>query len=77
MRYVFFFEPPTSPPFFLKNSVFIFYRHIIQVIAPDSGVPSLTGTATVTVLVEDVNDNAPSIPPSLSHSLSEDTAIGK
>lgn len=34
-------------------------RHTFAVVARDSGIPPLSGTASVTVIVSDVNDNAP------------------
>ena len=34
-------------------------RHHIKVLAIDDGVPPKTATATLTVIVDDVNDNAP------------------
>ncbi|XP_076448228.1 protocadherin Fat 4-like [Babylonia areolata] len=35
--------------------------YVLQVRAVDTGRPALTGTATITVIVDDVNDNAPVI----------------
>ncbi|CAN0377430.1 unnamed protein product [Lampetra planeri] len=37
-------------------------RHLLLVTATDAGSPPLTGTATLTVLVGDANDNAPHFP---------------
>ncbi|XP_032832883.2 protocadherin Fat 4-like [Petromyzon marinus] len=37
-------------------------RHLLLVTATDAGSPPLTGTATLTVLVGDANDNAPRFP---------------
>nr|XP_055052836.1 protocadherin Fat 4 isoform X1 [Misgurnus anguillicaudatus] len=34
-------------------------QHILKVIAVDSGFPSLTGTGTLVIIVDDVNDNIP------------------
>ncbi|XP_054281690.1 neural-cadherin-like [Macrosteles quadrilineatus] len=36
-------------------------KHVIRLIAVDDGVPPLTSTATLTVIVVDVNDNAPTL----------------
>lgn len=35
--------------------------HIVKILATDDGVPARTGTATLTVNVRDVNDNAPKL----------------
>ncbi|XP_056418388.1 protocadherin-23 [Hyla sarda] len=50
------------------------YRLVIQ--AADRGSPSLSATSTVTVLVIDINDNAPTIPPLETAFVSEDAAPG-
>ncbi|KAG9510290.1 Neural-cadherin [Fragariocoptes setiger] len=50
-----------------KGSVFIqreldrehMSRHFVKILAKDDGFPSKTATATLTVIVEDVNDNEP------------------
>ena len=43
--------------------------------ATDNGVPQQTGTATVTVLVSDLNDNNPVIAATYDMSVAEDTAL--
>ncbi|XP_073501312.1 protocadherin-23 [Phyllobates terribilis] len=50
------------------------YRLVLQ--AADRGIPSLSSTSTVTVLVIDINDNAPTIPPLETAFIPEDTAPG-
>lgn len=46
--------------------------------ARDSGTPPLVETTNVTVLVMDINDNAPTFPqPSLSATISETVNIGR
>ncbi|XP_053556199.1 protocadherin-23 [Bombina bombina] len=50
------------------------YRLTIQ--ASDRGSPSLSSTSVVTVLVVDINDNAPTIPPIGAVLINEDTPIG-
>ncbi|XP_066968093.1 neural-cadherin-like isoform X2 [Macrobrachium rosenbergii] len=35
--------------------------HLLQVMATDDGIPARTGTTTLTVIVMDINDNAPQI----------------
>ncbi|KAG1956024.1 protocadherin Fat [Pimephales promelas] len=64
-------EPSSTPPVFTikaeSGSIILAEkldygkakRYTLEVEGQDGGVPSLTGTATVTVLVEDVNDKAP------------------
>ncbi|KAK3585845.1 hypothetical protein CHS0354_038372 [Potamilus streckersoni] len=49
--------------------------HILTVIAIDQGSPHLTGTATVTVIVNDENDNDPVIMGNYHASVREDSAI--
>ncbi|XP_053312733.1 protocadherin-16 [Spea bombifrons] len=44
--------------------------------ATDRGSPPLTGSATLTVVVMDVNDNSPTIPLQLELSIREDALIG-
>ncbi|XP_042237522.1 putative neural-cadherin 2 isoform X2 [Homarus americanus] len=36
-------------------------RHVVRVLAVDSGAPALTATATILLTVTDVNDNAPNV----------------
>lgn len=48
----------------------------MNVLAPDSGAPSLIGTATVTVFIADVNDNTPVITGTYTPTVLEDAAIG-
>ncbi|KAM3938474.1 protocadherin-23 [Leptodactylus fuscus] len=50
------------------------YRLVLQ--AADRGSPSLSATSTVTVLVIDINDNAPTIPPLETAFIPEDAAPG-
>ncbi|KAG9480025.1 hypothetical protein GDO78_011832, partial [Eleutherodactylus coqui] len=50
------------------------YRLVLQ--AADRGSPSLSATSTVTVLVIDINDNAPTIPPLEAAFIPEDAAPG-
>ncbi|XP_076447693.1 protocadherin Fat 4-like [Babylonia areolata] len=49
--------------------------YVLNVLAPDSGAPVLTGTATVTVIIEDVNDNKPVITGTYTPSVSEGASI--
>ena len=51
-------------------------RYEITVTAKDSGTPSLSSTAKVVVMVEDLNDNHPNFPRDYSTSLRENTAEG-
>ena len=51
-------------------------RYEITVTAKDSGTPSLSSTAKVVVMVEDLNDNNPNFPGDYSTSLQENTAEG-
>ena len=51
-------------------------RHVLLVIAPDQGAPVLTGTATVTVVLDDVNDNSPVIAGTYTPTVSETASIG-
>ncbi|KAK7101767.1 hypothetical protein V1264_020097 [Littorina saxatilis] len=51
-------------------------EHVLKIEAPDSGAPSLTGTATVTVIVDDVNDNTPVITGIYTPTVPENTATG-
>ncbi|KAM4709348.1 protocadherin-23 [Discoglossus pictus] len=50
------------------------YRLVLQ--ATDRGTPSLSATSIMTVLVVDINDNAPTIPPFEPVLIPEDAAIG-
>jgi len=34
-------------------------RHQVKILAIDDGIPPRTATATLTVIVQDINDNAP------------------
>ncbi|KAL3852704.1 hypothetical protein ACJMK2_016322, partial [Sinanodonta woodiana] len=49
--------------------------HTLMVMAIDQGSPQLTGTATVTVLVNDENDNGPVIMGNYDASVREDSAV--
>ncbi|PVD25347.1 hypothetical protein C0Q70_15847 [Pomacea canaliculata] len=49
-------------------------QYVLYVLAVDSGAPALTGTATVTVLLDDVNDNIPTINGTYDLRFREDTA---
>ncbi|XP_039607150.1 protocadherin Fat 4 isoform X1 [Polypterus senegalus] len=52
-------------------------KYILIVTSTDSGTPALTGTGTVTVLVDDVNDNIPVFASNTFHtSVPEDTPTG-
>ncbi|ALC37924.1 ds [Drosophila busckii] len=48
----------------------------LKIIATDEGVPQMTGTATIRVLIVDVNDNQPTFPPNNIVSISEATEVG-
>ncbi|XP_073418999.1 protocadherin-16 [Dendrobates tinctorius] len=48
----------------------------LLVTATDRGSPPLTGSATLTLVVTDVNDNSPTIPLQLELSIREDAVIG-
>lgn len=48
----------------------------LTVIATDSGVPQMTGTARIRINVIDVNDNQPTFPPHSIITVKEDTPIG-
>ncbi|KAM5193481.1 protocadherin-23 [Mantella aurantiaca] len=50
------------------------YRLVLQ--AADRGSPSLSATSVVTVLVADINDNAPTIPPLETVYIQEDASPG-
>ncbi|ESO89854.1 hypothetical protein LOTGIDRAFT_164541 [Lottia gigantea] len=50
--------------------------HKLVVEARDQGTPSLTGTATVTVIVDDINDNSPVITGTYDRIVVEDTSVG-
>ncbi|XP_029020737.1 protocadherin Fat 4 isoform X2 [Betta splendens] len=51
--------------------------YVLLITATDSGSPSLSGTGTVTVLVDDVNDNVPVFTSSTFHtSITEDAPTG-
>ncbi|XP_024861742.1 protocadherin Fat 4 isoform X2 [Kryptolebias marmoratus] len=51
--------------------------YIVTITAVDSGFPSLTGTLTVHVIVDDVNDNYPKFTEEVYHTIvSEDSPIG-
>ncbi|PAA91276.1 hypothetical protein BOX15_Mlig018789g2 [Macrostomum lignano] len=47
-------------------------RYFIRVVATDGGTPQLNGSATITITVEDINDNAPEIrwPSLMNHTAS-------
>ncbi|XP_030594964.1 protocadherin Fat 4 [Archocentrus centrarchus] len=52
-------------------------KYILLVTATDSGTPSLSGTGTVTILVDDVNDNVPIFTSSTFHTtIMEDAPTG-
>ena len=52
-------------------------KHYFQIIATDSGSPQLSGVASVTITVDDVNDNSPRFEsPSYSQSVSESVSVG-
>ncbi|XP_015248433.1 PREDICTED: protocadherin Fat 4 [Cyprinodon variegatus] len=52
-------------------------KYILLITATDSGSPSLSGTGTVTVLVDDVNDNIPLFTASTFHTtIKEDAPTG-
>ncbi|KAG5837527.1 hypothetical protein ANANG_G00240250 [Anguilla anguilla] len=52
-------------------------RHTLHVAAVDSGVPPLTGTATVLILVDDLNDNRPAFArDAFSAAVHEDVPVG-
>ncbi|XP_068122568.1 protocadherin-16 [Hyperolius riggenbachi] len=48
----------------------------LVVTATDRGTPSLTGSAVLTLVVMDVNDNSPTIPVQMELSVREDAVIG-
>ncbi|XP_055958239.1 protocadherin Fat 4 [Patella vulgata] len=50
--------------------------HILTLQATDQGTPAMTGTATVTVLLDDINDNTPIITGTYDTNVAEDKAIG-
>lgn len=51
---------------------------VVKVTAVDGGAPSLTSTATVTVTVQDINDNSPVFAPyDTVYEISEAAEIGK
>ncbi|ESO89853.1 hypothetical protein LOTGIDRAFT_124131, partial [Lottia gigantea] len=50
--------------------------HILTILATDQGTPSLVGTATVTVILNDVNDNPPIITGTYDSNIPEDRVIG-
>ncbi|KAK3610532.1 hypothetical protein CHS0354_008967 [Potamilus streckersoni] len=49
--------------------------HILTVLAVDQGSPHQTGTATVTVILNDVNDNNPVITGTYDNSIPENTTV--
>ncbi|XP_028656704.2 protocadherin Fat 4 [Erpetoichthys calabaricus] len=52
-------------------------HHSIEILALDSGLHALTGTGTIFIIVEDMNDNAPLFNKKMySISVKEDSAIG-
>uniref|UniRef100_A0A8C5N4G4 Protocadherin Fat 4 n=1 Tax=Gouania willdenowi TaxID=441366 RepID=A0A8C5N4G4_GOUWI len=52
-------------------------KYVLLITATDSGSPSLSGTGTVTVLVDDVNDNVPVFTSSTFHTtITEDAPTG-
>lgn len=51
---------------------------VVKVLAYDNGVPSLTSTGTVSVTVQDINDNSPVFEPyNTEYSVAEDAEVGK
>ncbi|XP_041054521.1 protocadherin-20 [Carcharodon carcharias] len=51
--------------------------YVMKLVAVDSGSPRLSGTATLTVSVTDINDNCPEFPePELSFSLYSNISVG-
>lgn len=54
----------------------MFYcSYILNITATDNGSPSQTGTATLTVLIDDINDNSPIVHGSYDVTISEDAVI--
>ncbi|XP_070559235.1 protocadherin Fat 4-like isoform X2 [Ptychodera flava] len=52
-------------------------RYVLEIEGEDTGMPVLTGTATLTITITDVNDNSPVIdPPTYTKNLPEDAVIG-
>ncbi|XP_052830928.1 cadherin-23-like [Octopus bimaculoides] len=51
-------------------------RHKLIILAVDQGSPQLSGTTTLTVIVEDVNDNSPVIKGDYKRRIPEDTLPG-
>ncbi|XP_049835040.1 neural-cadherin-like [Schistocerca gregaria] len=49
-------------------------RHVVNILAIDEGVPPKTSTATLTVIVKDVNDNAPHLLENYKAVLTENTS---
>lgn len=50
----------------------------VTVVAMDNGVPQRSSTATVSISVQDINDNTPQFDPyNLSYKVKEDAVIGK
>ncbi|XP_034471954.1 putative neural-cadherin 2 [Drosophila innubila] len=52
-------------------------RHNVQILASDDGNPSRTATATLTVVVKDVNDNAPTLAEDYRPTLPENVSARK
>ncbi|TDG42601.1 hypothetical protein AWZ03_010975 [Drosophila navojoa] len=52
-------------------------RHHVQILASDDGNPSRTATATLTVIVKDVNDNAPTLAQDYRPTLQENVSPRK
>ena len=49
---------------------------VVRVVAMDNGNPKLTSTATITINVQDINDNTPAFAPySLTYNVKEDSAV--
>ena len=52
-------------------------QYNFTVLAIDGGQPALTGSATVTIFVDDINDNAPEVTSDLILSVLENHSAGQ